>query len=92
MDSTVFHEMLLLVFPDEQDSHIPSPCAETSEESNKKLNPENACSFKLSFISYIIYIFKPQMDKPEEPGTYRNIYIMNIFNENEFKTYLWSSG
>jgi hypothetical protein len=56
MDSTVFHEMLLLVFPDEQDSNIPFPCAETNEESNKKLNPENASSFKLSFISHIIYI------------------------------------
>jgi hypothetical protein len=48
MDSTAFHGMLLLVFPDEQDSHIPSPCAATNEESNKKLKPENIYSFKLS--------------------------------------------
>jgi len=45
MDSTVSRGMLLLVFPDEQDSHIPSPCAETNEECNKKLKPENAYSF-----------------------------------------------
>jgi hypothetical protein len=57
MDSTVFRGMLLLVFPDEQVSHIPSPCAETNEESNKKLKPENAYSFKLCFTSCIFIFF-----------------------------------
>jgi hypothetical protein len=89
MDSTVFRGMLLLVFPDEQDSHIPSPCAETNEEINKKLKPENAYSFKLSFTSCIIYIFRLQMDRSLKKLVHtKKIHFMHIFNVYEFTAYL----
>jgi len=89
MDSTVSHGMLLLVFPDEQDSHIPSPCAETNEESNKTLKPKNVYSFKLSFTSYIIYIFKLQMDRSLKKLVHKKkIHITHIFSAYEFTAYL----
>jgi len=88
MDSTVFHGMLLLVFPDEQDSHIPSPCAATKEESNKKLKLENAYSFELSFTSCIIYIFRLQMDRSLKKLGNKKIHTMHIFNAYEFIAHL----
>jgi hypothetical protein len=69
-----------LVFPEEQDIHIPSPYAETNEESNKKLKPENAYSFKLSFTSCIIYIFRLQMDRSLKKLAHTNKFTSHTYS------------